>query len=354
MKLVLDTFCEIYDLIKDHADAEFWNFKEHTLIPGAVYVFGREQFNTNRSEICELVGSGQIRAIISNPHEGSDTLRRHCSQWGIVDLVKNQKILLIGGGDMDNQWPYLLFESFLPKVLDYDENIAAQKRSTEIYTKLAKPYKFLFLNGRQRAHRKYLLEKLQPILNQAIWTNLDELNGPTHRLDPYYEFDFYQDRVALPTTGNYIKPQLFNGDWGEIYLKPEPYIDTYFSVVTETVFDYPHSFRTEKLWKPIVMGHPVVIAASRGYLRDMHDLGFRTWGHLIDESYDLIDNNMERADRVAEVVKDLCSNNLPTFIAAAEENCKYNQQRYAELRPKVREEFPNRFLDFLKKYNFNE
>jgi hypothetical protein len=38
-----------------------------------------------------------------------------------------------------------------------------------------KPYKFLFLNGRMRSHRKYLLERFQAngLLDQSLWTNLD-------------------------------------------------------------------------------------------------------------------------------------------------------------------------------------
>ena len=39
-KLVLDTFCEVYDLLKPWADEEFWNFQEHIaqgkFVPGAM------------------------------------------------------------------------------------------------------------------------------------------------------------------------------------------------------------------------------------------------------------------------------------------------------------------------------
>lgn len=353
-KLVLDTFCEVHDLLKPYADGEFWELDQHILIPGAVYVVGRQQFEKYKQQWIELVNANTVRLILSNPHEGSDTLRRHVNVWGVTDLFKTNKVLLIGGGDMDSQWPCLWYDSFLPKVLDYDENIYAQSRSDEIYNKTDKPYKFLFLNGRARPHRKYLLDQLQLVLDQAIWTNLDEYNGPLKRLDPYYEFDFYKDRVALPTTGNYIKGQLFNGDWGEIYLKAEPYIDTYFSLVSETVCDYPYTFRTEKTWKPIVMGHPFIPAANQNYIRDLHNLGFKTWGHLIDESFDSIENNQERADRIVTIVKDLCQQDLSAFIVSAQDVCKYNQQHYAEMRLRVRKEFPERFFQFLKQHNFNE
>ena len=353
-KLILDTFCEVYDLLEPYADGHFWDFKQHTIIPGAVYMFGRQQFADNIQQICELVDTGAIKVILSNPHEGSDTLRGQINRYGVISRVKDKKILLVGGGDMDYQWPCLKYDSFLPKLGDYDENIAAAGRADEIYTKVDKPYKFLYLNGRYRPHRKALLEQLVPVLDQAIWSNLDSANGTVKFLEPHYEFDFYQSRVTTTATQGYVKTELFNNDWGEIYLKAEPYIDTYFSVISETVFTYPYSFRTEKIWKPIVMGHPWIVHANQNYYKSIQELGFKTFNHLIDESFDQIENNQTRSQRISDVIKDLCRQDLVGFIAEAAEVCKYNQQHYAEMRLRVRQEFPTRFFQFLKKYNFDE
>ena len=149
---------------------------------------------------------------------------------------------------------------------------------------------------------------------------------------------------------NFVKNHLFNNTWGEIYLKPEPYIDTYFSLVTETVFDYPYSFRTEKIWKPIAMGHPWIAATSCGYYRDIRNLGFRTFGHLIDESFDLLDNDQDRMERIEQVVADLCQQDLVRFLGAAEEVCKYNQQHLIDTRQQEIQNFPNRLSQFLSQY----
>ena len=98
------------------------------------------------------------------------------------------------------------------------------------------------------------------------------------------------------------------------------------------------------------MGHPTIFASNYGYYRDFHNLGFRTWGHLIDESFDLTENVQDRIDRIALVVKDLCNQDLPSFLQAAEETCKYNQQHLAEMRLQVRKEFPERFFQFINEY----
>ena len=378
-KLILDTHCEIYSMIKDRADGIFWNLEQHIqknkVVAGAIYVIGREQIRLNSTKLQQLINELEIKIIFSNPHEGSSTLKNHCYQYGVADLVLANKIILVGGGDMDSAWPCLQYDSFLPKVLDYEENLTAATRTNEIYTKTNKPYKFLLLNGRTRPHRKYLLERFRVtgLLNQSIWTWLDRNTGASREiqyihnaenlltrqneikyLPAEYEIDRYHPYLNSVPSDAFVKDHLFNRAWGDIYLKAEPYVDTYFSLVTETVFEYPHSFRTEKIWKPIVIGHPWIAVSNQGYYRDMHNLGFRTFGHLIDESFDQIENNQDRIERIAEVVEDLCKQDLAAFVKECYNVCKYNQQHLVEMRTKVRQEFPDRFFQFIKQYQFDE
>jgi hypothetical protein len=375
-KLILDTFCEVYDLLLPWMDGDFFDFSKHDVVPGAVYLIGRAQMNNNRERIRQLVESDTIRVILSNPAEGSSTLRDHCEYVHCCgDLVRDRRMLLIGGGDMDSEWPCLQYDSFLPKILDYTENQQAIDQSSRIYETKNKPYKFLFLNGRSRPHRKYLLERfrLDGVLDQSLWTNLENRVGSMGQvviwhegqdlmltsteiktLPAQYEVDRYRQQVDKTFELGFVKNALFNQEWGEIYLEPAPYIDTYFSLITETVFDYPYSFRTEKIWKPIAMGHPWIAVANAGYYRDMHRLGFKTFGHLIDESFDQIEDSQKRIERIAEVVADLCKQNLDEFLAAAQNICKYNQQHLADMRLKVRKEFPERFFQFIAQYQFDE
>ena len=113
------------------------------------------------------------------------------------------------------------------------------------------------------------------------------------------------------------------------------------------MFNCPYSFRTEKIWKPIAIGHPFIVVSNFGYLRDLKQLGFQTFDHLIDESYDSISNDQERIDRIVDLVKDLCQQDLSTFLAAAENVCKYNQQHLLELAPKIRPDFTQRFTQYI-------
>jgi hypothetical protein len=344
-KLIVDAFCEVREFTKAWQDEEFWDFSKHTIVPGAVYLISRQQFTDNIEQIKLLAQQNIILPILGNPAEGSETMLKQIQGLGIVELVQQNRILIVTGGKLQSDIPALYYENFLPKILDYTENLQAIEQYRQ-NSSAHRPYKFLFLNGRGRPHRQQLLNNLSDVLDQALWTNLDSAAGEIKLLDPVYEFDFYKNNTNLDQTG-YVKYALFNNDWGEIYLNPRPYLDTYFSLISETVFDYPYSFRTEKIWKPIAVGHPFVVAANAGYYRDLHQLGFRTFDHVIDESFDKIDNNQDRLSRITAVVKDLCQQDLSAFINETAEVCKYNQQLLAELSPTVRNQFPQQFEKFV-------
>lgn len=373
-RLVVDSFCEFSEILRPWTIAEFWNDETHDFIPGAIYLVESQHFVEDGLRLRQEIELGKSRFVFSLPFEGSETLQNHLYQYGIADLVKSGKLLLIAGGDMRPEWPHITYDMFATKFHDFEENINEAQRSTKmIYEKTDKPYKFLFLNGRERAHRKYLIEKFDIIglLDSAIWSSLSPVITPSRdinlwhqdvnrmyvprnikKLPIQYEVPRYRDSCVDEDASRFVKMDLFKDEWGDIYVSAEPYIDTYFSLITETVFESPYSFRTEKLWKPMAMCHPFIVAANQGYYRDLHDLGFRTFGNLIDESFDAIENNQDRIERIVEVVRDLCDQDLPAFLAAAQDTCKYNQQHLTEYRVSVKRDFPERFFDFLRKHQW--
>ena len=311
--------------------------------------------------------------IFGNSAEGSSTLLAQVEMLGLTQLARDRKVLLISGGDMAPNLPYLMHDHFLVRVLDYKENLQAQQHTDDIFDQKSKPYKFLFLNGRARPHRKYLWERMRMsgLLDRSIWTMLDgrmagsrllrvrgadgrdlmDTNTPIRHLDPEYEVDRYRDNRAadLDYPHQFVKNDIFKDEWGEIYLNPRPYVDTYFSVVTETVLEYPYSFRTEKIAKVLAMGHPWICATSCGFYRDLRNLGFKTFHPVIDESFDQIDDTQARMDRVYEVIDDLCQQDLSGFLDACRDICKYNQQHLAEIVPKIKADFPQQFFEFVNR-----
>ena len=351
MKLYVDRYCEISDMLTQETTEQFYGFEKLTIEPGATYVVGRVQLRDNAEQIRHIVINGIARIIFSNPAEGSETFVQHLRLYGVEDLVLSGRLPIIVGGTVPDAYPHLLYDHFLTQPFRYEENCAAANRTNEIFEKKHKPYKFLFLNGRSRPHRRALLNEFEQrgLLSQALWTNLDAMHRPIHLLPPEYEVEQFQSHMNTTEQG-FVKAELFNNLWGEIYIRSEPYIDTYFSVVTETVFDYPHSFRTEKIAKPLTQGHPWICVANAGFYRDIRNLGFKTFGHVIDESFDSIDNGSDRIARIATVVDDLCDQDMLQLLQECESICKYNQQHLRTMSQKWQRELPARFFDFLTKY----
>jgi len=354
-------------MIEPMADDNYYVFEKQEIVPGAIYIISRNQLGQNAQRVRHMVENHMATVVLCNPFEGSQIMKNNCERMGIDDLARQGQIKIISGGDMEPGYDCMTYDFFMTKVLEPDRNLLEIQRYQQLASD-TRPYKFLFLNGRSRPQRKYLLEKFRVtgLLDQAIWSNLDSVPAGSANmqlwhegqdlllketelrlLDSRYEFDGYKVPPDLRPQG-YIKYDLFNNTWADIYLKAEPYLDTYFSLVTETVFEYPHSFRTEKIWKPMAMGHPFVVAANQGYLQDLKHMGFQTFGDIIDESYDTISDPQQRIEAVAALVTDMCQQDLGKFIQQARAVCEHNQQHLQQLQHQEKESFPQRLREFLQ------
>ena len=368
LKIFIDTRCEVHDLLSDIASGDFADFDSIDIQSDAVYVVGKDTMMRSANRIRSIIESDAAHIVFSNPVEGATTLLGQIERFSLKDVIVSGRIMILSGSPLGPQYRHCCFENFLQRVMNFDENLDCTKRTNEIFTKISKPFKFLMLNGRMRPHRKWMLESLREanILDQGLYTNLHAQNSPgsdlmyvkngqdlmsvpepIQYLPPYYEVDSYQSQIDVPCNNADVKHHLFNNEWGEVYIKPEPYIDTYFSLVTETVYSGLNSFRTEKIWKPILMGHPWICVANSGFYRDLRNLGFRTFGSVIDESFDDILDNQLRLEKITAIIKDLCSGDLTDLLDQCKDICKYNQRHIFEFQTHVNK-FPQQFVNFLR------
>lgn len=91
--------------------------------------------------------------------------------------------------------------------------------------------------------------------------------------------------------------------------------DSLLYLVTETVADGRRHHITEKTFKPIAMGMPFVLVATQGSLKYLRSYGFKTFGHIWDESYDTIADPHQRIAEVASLLKTLCDLSVEERIA---------------------------------------
>jgi hypothetical protein len=92
------------------------------------------------------------------------------------------------------------------------------------------------------------------------------------------------------------------------------YNQTAFSLVCETNCDQDYVFFTEKTVKPILARRLFVMVANRYSLAALRELGFQTFGSIIDESYDEIEGIYNRQMAAMAQIKWLCQQDQSSIL----------------------------------------
>jgi len=92
---------------------------------------------------------------------------------------------------------------------------------------------------------------------------------------------------------NYFDPCLVDAAASADYANTD-YQHTAIEVVLETLFDDTRLHLTEKSLRPIACGRPFILAAAPGSLAYLRSYGFKTFNDYIDETYDSIQDPLER------------------------------------------------------------
>jgi hypothetical protein len=88
----------------------------------------------------------------------------------------------------------------------------------------------------------------------------------------------------------------------------EHFNDSYFNVILETHLDADQSggtFLTEKTFKPIKNCQPFLLIAPAGSIAQLRNMGYRTFDHVINHSYDQEINNTRRWDMACTEIERL-------------------------------------------------
>lgn len=93
----------------------------------------------------------------------------------------------------------------------------------------------------------------------------------------------------------------------EVHFNPQHYASTYFSLVTETGLCEGGSLHiTEKTFKPLAHGHPLIVLGARHSLMQLRRLGYQTFPEFFDESYDDLPEGGARVKAVVQQVAAFC------------------------------------------------
>lgn len=169
------------------------------------------------------------------------------------------------------------------------------------------------------------------------------------------------DRYLSDSTYSYVAQGIMlnddvviNGDVEQRHINPAWFESTAFSLVAEAMIQSP-TFMSEKTFKPIAFEHPFVIWGSAGTLTYLHDAGFETFDHVIDESYDTIVNSNDRLQSIIQVVDQLytefAQGNKLFSDKISQEKIAHNRARFYDkslLDVMFTQEVIDPILDFIK------
>jgi hypothetical protein len=85
-------------------------------------------------------------------------------------------------------------------------------------------------------------------------------------------------------------------------------------IVTETVYNYPYPYVSEKTLRPIACKRLFVVVGAPGVLKLLHSKGFETFADVLDESYDLISDPNARFRQLQKTIQDFILQPTKTII----------------------------------------
>lgn len=93
------------------------------------------------------------------------------------------------------------------------------------------------------------------------------------------------------------------------------YKKAYWNIVTETLPEYQKSslFITEKTFKPIMSKMPFIIFGPPFILKELKNLGYKTFDQYIDESYDNETDTNLRISKIINIIKNLSDMDEKSF-----------------------------------------
>jgi len=200
-----------------------------------------------------------------------------------------------------------------------------------------KPKLFDVLLGQPRQHRDIVYQYMTAHQDQVILTYMRDFSQGLYDHDftaqtiqsrPNNEYTWDIDGLGVP-----VKPVNFTIEHVELHgqtvsisqvVPVNIYNETAYSVVTETNFMNSYTFFTEKTVKPILARRLFVAFGGQHYIRNLHNLGFKTFDGILDESYDEEPDQQRRYQMVYEQMQYLFSQPQEMILEQIKPIVEYN------------------------------
>lgn len=198
------------------------------------------------------------------------------------------------------------------------------------------------LTGNARVYRSFFIAELQKnkLLEQGhvSYSDVCPEHGyyeenvlasiTTHNVATEYALNarYHLDQIDFPLRIDQKHNQFIENDSMRINAIEEC-MESFLYVVTETCYWDTKKHLTEKIFKPIVTKQPFLLLACAHNLEYLRSYGFKTFGAWWDESYDTIEDPIQRLQAVVAIIKHVCSKSndeLEAILLDMQEVLDYN------------------------------
>jgi hypothetical protein len=193
--------------------------------------------------------------------------------------------------------------------------------------------RFLIYNRAWSNTREYRLKFLDLLIdNQLVDYCQTSLRSVEPELNVHYQdYTFKNNKWKPHNTLEIHYPENTANSHYSADFDINDYNNTDIEIVLETLFDDSRLHLTEKSLRPIACGQPFVLVATHGSLEYLRKYGFKTFDGIIDESYDLIQDPVDRMSAVISTMKQIVSWSKDQYkdnIKKLQDIAKYNQQHF--------------------------
>jgi len=287
---------------------------------GMNFPFMERSFLSIVKEIEHAITLGKTTVILSNSSERLSVNIRKIQR--IADHFTDSTIKFVTlTGSIDGKEVYdLMFEQFgwknkmeVKYTPIFEINAARQLSSipTTQYDIKIKEKLFLSFNRQAKLHRFDLLYNIlkNNLFDKSFFSfegiSIHEVfNDLNYNKSNYTDISIVLEKLPIRLNITETRTNPTN-----IILEDLHYFkESYFSVVTETIFntfvkgEYSYKFFSEKIFKPISCKQPFILMAWPGALNELRNFGYKTFFPYINEEYDNITNDKERHGAIIQEI----------------------------------------------------
>ena len=293
--------------------------------------FGIDYFTLLPSAVFRAVYHGQLRVLFYY-HEGDNPVRikqRLDTLAQQVRLPENCYRVISANSAAVDVPGFVYFTDF--ELWYYQRNL--DQAALPVHNQ-PREREFTVLNRLHKSWRATAMADLQRhgVLDNSYWSYCETGDVGTDNPIEIDSIDGLPSATAEFLAGApYVSDELDQHQRNNHAVTEAKYhVNSYCNIVMETHFDADQSggaFLTEKTFKPIKHGQLFFIAGPAGSLQALRDLGYRTFDSVLDTTYDRIEDNTKRWQRLCDAIQQ-AQHRLPERFEVARADLQHNQQLF--------------------------